>query len=271
MILAEKDRKSEEDALEKMTKMRHAIETVDLNIYYGDHHVIKGVNLAIPEKVVFAIMGPSGCGKSTMLRAFNRLLELNESTRIEGDVRVFGKSIFKMNPIEVRRTVGMVFQHPNPFPHMSIYDNVALGLKLNKLVKDRKELDKIVEWALRKAALWDEVENKLHKPASALSGGQQQRLCIARVVAMKPKVILMDEPTSNLDPISTKKIEELIYELKKELTVVIVTHSPAQAARVSDYVAFLYLGRLVEVGSTVDMFENPKEKLTEEYLTGRMG
>ena len=269
MILTEKDRELE--SVKEITTERPAIKTENLHIYYGKHHVIKGVNLTIPEKVVFAIMGPSGCGKSTMLRAFNRLLELNENARVEGNIKVFGKSIYKMNPIEVRRTVGMVFQHPNPFPHMSIYDNVAIGLKLNKLVKSKKELNEIVEWALKKAALWDEVKDKLNKPASALSGGQQQRLCIARVVAMKPKVMLMDEPTSNLDPISTKKIEELIYELKDELTIVIVTHSPAQAARVSDYVAFLYLGELVEVGSTIDIFENPKKKLTEEYLTGRMG
>ncbi len=269
MILTEKDRELE--SVKEVTTERYAIKTENLHIYYGKHHVIKGVNLTIPEKVVFAIMGPSGCGKSTMLRAFNRLLELNENAKVEGDIKVFGKSIYKMNPIEVRRTVGMVFQHPNPFPHMSIYDNVAIGLKLNKLVKSKKELNEIVEWALKKAALWDEVKDKLNKPASALSGGQQQRLCIARVVAMKPKVMLMDEPTSNLDPISTKKIEELIYELKDELTIVIVTHSPAQAARVSDYVAFLYLGELVEVGSTIDIFENPKKKLTEEYLTGRMG
>ena len=165
----------------------------------------------------------------------------------------------------------MVFQIPNPFPHMSIYDNVALGLKLNRLVRSKKELDEIVEWALKKSALWDEVKDRLHEPASSLSGGQQQRLCIARAVALKPKVLLMDEPTANLDPISTRKIEELIYELKNELTIVIVTHSPAQAARVSDYVAFLYLGKLVEVGKTAEVFENPKERLTEEYLTGRMG
>jgi phosphate transport system ATP-binding protein len=258
---------------EKNTEIakKYAVETHNLHIYYGEHHVIQGINLLIPEKIVFAIMGPSGCGKSTLLRAFNRLLELNEKARVEGDIKIFGKSIYKMNPIEVRRTVGIVFQHPNPFPHMSIYDNVALGLRMNKLVKSKKELDETVKWALRKAALWEEVKNKLDKPASALSGGQQQRLCIARVVAMKPKVMLMDEPTSNLDPISTKKIEELIYELKNELTIVIVTHSPAQAARVSDYVAFLYLGKLIEVGTTIDIFENPKEKLTEEYLTGRMG
>ncbi len=248
-----------------------ALETVDLHIFYGRHHVIKGVNLQVPEKVCFAIMGPSGCGKSTMLRAFNRLLELNENARVEGDIKVFGKSVFQMNAIEVRRIVGMVFQHPNPFPHMSIFDNVALGLKLNKLVKSKKELEERVRWALEKAALWDEVKDKLDEPASALSGGQQQRLCIARAIAMKPKILLMDEPTSNLDPISTRKIEELIFELKRELTIIIVTHSPAQAARVSDYVAFLYLGKLIEVGETVQIFENPKESLTEEYLTGRMG
>ena len=249
----------------------NAIETVNLHIYYGDNHIIKGINLEIPEKVVFAIMGPSGCGKSTLLRAFNRLLELNENARIEGDIKVFGKSIFSMDPIKVRRMVGMVFQIPNPFPHMSIYDNVAIGLKLNKLVKSKEELDKRVKWALKKAALWDEVKDRLDDPASSLSGGQQQRLCIARAIALKPKVLLMDEPTANLDPISTRKIEELIYELKKELTIVIVTHSPAQAARVSDYVSFLYLGRVIEVGRTAEVFENPKEKLTEEYLTGRMG
>jgi len=269
VILTEKDK--EKERVKDMAVKKYAIQTENLHIHYGTHHVIKGVSLSIPEKVVFAIMGPSGCGKSTMLRAFNRLLELNENARVEGDIKIFGKSIYKMNPIEVRRTVGMVFQHPNPFPHMSIFDNVALGLKLNKLVKSKKELNDIVEWALKKAALWEEVKDKLDKPASALSGGQQQRLCIARVVAMKPKVMLMDEPTSNLDPISTKKIEELIYELKNELTIVIVTHSPAQAARVSDYVAFLYLGELVEVGNTIEIFENPKKKLTEEYLTGRMG
>jgi phosphate transport system ATP-binding protein len=249
----------------------NAIETENLHIYYGENHVIKGIDLKIPENVVFAIMGPSGCGKSTLLRSFNRLLELNENARIEGDIRIFGKSVFEMNPIEVRRMVGMVFQIPNPFPHMSIYDNVALGLRLNRLVRSKNELDEIVEWALKKSALWDEVKDRLNEPASSLSGGQQQRLCIARAVALKPKVLLMDEPTANLDPISTRKIEELIYELKNELTIVIVTHSPAQAARVSDYVAFLYLGRLVEVGKTAEVFENPKERLTEEYLTGRMG
>ena len=249
----------------------NAIETVNLRIWYGNNEVIKGINLAIPENVCFAIMGPSGCGKSTLLRSFNRLLELNEIARVEGDVRLFGRSVYEMDAVEVRRQIGMVFQIPNPFPHLSIYDNVALGVKYNRLVKSKKELDKIVEWALKKAALWDEVKDRLKDKASQLSGGQMQRLCIARALAMKPKVLLMDEPTANLDPISTRKIEELIYDLKNELTIVIVTHSPAQAARVSDYVAFLYMGKLVEVGKTEEVFENPKEKLTEEYLTGRMG
>lgn len=249
----------------------NAIETENLHIHYGDNHVIKGISLKIPENVVFAIMGPSGCGKSTLLRAINRLLELNENAKVEGDIKLFGRSIFEMNPIEVRRQIGMVFQHPNPFPHMSIYNNVALGVNLNNLVKSRRELTEIVEWALKKAALWDEVKDKLNDLASALSGGQQQRLCIARALAIKPKVLLMDEPTANLDPVATEKIEDLIYELKRDYTIIIVTHSPSQAARVADYVAFLYLGKLVEVGRVEQVFENPREELTERYLTGRIG
>ena len=248
-----------------------AIETVNLTIYYGRKCVVRNVNLKIPENVVFAIMGPSGCGKSTLLRSFNRLLELNPNARVEGDVKLYGKSVYDMNPIEVRRRIGMVFQQPNPFPHMSVFDNVALGLKLNGLVKSKKELHEIVEWALKKAALWDEVKDRLRDPASALSGGQQQRLCIARALAMKPEVLLMDEPTANLDPVATEKIEDLIYELKEDYTIVIVTHSPSQAARVSDYVAFLYLGELVEVGKTEKVFEKPENELTERYLTGRIG
>ncbi len=248
-----------------------AIETVNLTIYYGRKCVVRNVNLKIPENVVFAIMGPSGCGKSTLLRSFNRLLELNPNARVEGDVKLYGKSVYEMNPIEVRRRIGMVFQQPNPFPHMSVFDNIALGLKLNGLVRSKKELREIVEWALKKAALWDEVRDRLRDPASALSGGQQQRLCIARALAMKPEVLLMDEPTANLDPVATEKIEDLIYELKEDYTIVIVTHSPSQAARVSDYVAFLYLGELVEVGRTERVFEKPENELTERYLTGRIG
>ncbi len=249
----------------------NAIETENLKVWYGDKLVIKGVNLEIPEKTVFAIMGPSGCGKSTLLRAFNRLLELNEIARVEGDVKLYGKSVYEMDEVVVRRKIGMVFQIPNPFPHMSIYDNIALGVRYNKIAKNRKEIDRIVEWSLKKAALWEEVKDRLKDKASNLSGGQMQRLCIARALALRPEVLLMDEPTANLDPVSAKKIEELIFELKKELTIVIVTHSPAQAARVSDYVAFLYLGELVEVGRTEEIFEKPKNELTEKYLTGRMG
>ncbi|ALM76098.1 phosphate ABC transporter ATP-binding protein [Thermococcus barophilus] len=250
-----------------------AIETLNLKIWYDNNMVIKGVNLKIPKNVVFALMGPSGCGKSTMLRAFNRLLDLKDNARVEGEVRLFGKNIYDedVDPIEVRKNVGMVFQYPNPFPHLTIYDNVAIGVKLNRLVSSKEELDKRVEWALKKAALWDEVKDRLKDYPSQLSGGQKQRLVIARALAMKPKVILMDEPTANIDPVGTKKIEELLFELKKDYTIVLVTHSPAQAARVSDYVAFLYLGEIVEVGPTRKIFENPEHELTERYVTGALG
>lgn len=252
--------------------MNHAIETKNLNVYYGPNHVIKGVDLQIPEKGVFALMGPSGCGKSTMLRTFNRLIELNESARVEGEVRLFGRNIYSpdVDPIEVRRQVGMVFQYPNPFPHLTIYENVALGLKLNNLLP-KEEIPKRVEWALKKAALWDEVKDRLDDYPSNLSGGQRQRLVIARALAMRPRILLMDEPTANIDPVGTAKIEELLFELKEEYTIVLVTHSPAQAARVSDWVAFLYLGKLIEVGPTRKVFENPEHELTEKYVTGALG
>jgi len=250
-----------------------ALETKDLKVYYGNNMVIKGVNLKVPKNVIFALMGPSGCGKSTMLRTFNRLLELNSEARVEGEVRIFGRNIYApdVDPIKVRREVGMVFQYPNPFPHLTIYDNVAIGLRLNRLVRSKEELDKRVEWALKKAALWDEVKDRLDDYPSNLSGGQRQRLVIARTLAMKPKILLMDEPTANIDPVGTKKIEELLFELKKEYTIILVTHSPAQAARVSDYVAFLYLGELIEVGPTRKVFENPEHELTEQYVTGALG
>lgn len=247
----------------------NAIEIRNLNIYYGKNHVIKSVNLNIPEKVVFAIMGPSGCGKSTLLRAINRLLELQNDVRIEGDIKLHGESVFSMNPIDVRRRIGMVFQHVNPFPHLTIYENVAIGLKLNGF--DKSKLKERVRWALERATLWEEVKDRLDDFPANLSGGQQQRLCIARAIALKPEVLLMDEPTANLDPIATEKIEDLIYELKKEYTVVIVTHSPSQAARISDYVAFLYMGELIEVGETERVFEKPRKELTERYLTGGIG
>ncbi len=249
----------------------NAIETINLNVYYGEKHVIKNITMSIPKNVVFTIMGPSGCGKSTLLRSFNRLLELNETARITGDIKLFGESIFDMDPRELRKRVGMVFQQPNPFPHLSIYDNVAIGPKLNKLVESKEELDKLVEWALRKAALWDEVKDRLSDPATKLSGGQQQRLCIARALAIKPEVLLLDEPTSALDPVSTAKIESLLIELKKSYTIVLVTHNMQQAARVGDYTAFILDGELIEVGETSQIFENPRDKRTEEYITGRFG
>ncbi|ASI99704.1 phosphate ABC transporter ATP-binding protein [Thermococcus celer Vu 13 = JCM 8558] len=251
----------------------HAIETRNLRVWYGDNEVIKGVNLQVPPNGVFALMGPSGCGKSTMLRTFNRLLELNDDARVEGEVLLFGKNVYDpdVDPVEIRKGIGIVFQYPNPFPHLTIYDNVALGLKLNRLVDSKEELDERVEWALRKAALWDEVKDRLDDYPSDLSGGQRQRLVIARALAMRPKVILMDEPTANIDPVGTQKIEELLFELKSDHTIVLVTHSPAQAARVSDYVAFLYLGELIEVGPTRKVFENPEHELTEKYVTGALG
>lgn len=246
------------------------MEIEGVKISYGNLEVLKGVDLSIPERICFAIMGPSGCGKSTLLKAINRLIELNDNVKIRGEIKLFGQSIFKMDLTRLRREVGMVFQHPNPFPHMSIYDNIAFAVKCNRIAKG-KEIDKVVEWALKKAVLWDEVKDRLKNKANQLSGGQMQRLCIARALALKPKVLLMDEPTANLDPIAASKIEDLIQELKREYTIVIVTHSPAQAARIADQVAFLYLGKVVEVGDVNEIFEKPKNELTEKYVTGRIG
>lgn len=251
----------------------NAVETKNLHVYYGNNHVIKDVSLEIPEKCVFALMGPSGCGKSTFLRTLNRIIELREEAKVEGEVRIYGKNIYSkdVDPIEIRKNVGMVFQEPNPFPHLTIYDNVALGVKLNKLVSSKEELDKRVEWALKKASLWDEVKDRLGDYPSNLSGGQRQRLVIARALAMKPRIILMDEPTANIDPVGTARVEELLFELKKDYTIILVTHSPHQAARVSDYVGFLYLGELIETGPTKKVFENPEHELTEKYVTGVLG
>jgi len=251
----------------------YAIETEKLSIYYGRRRVVEDVDLKIPRNKVFAIMGPSGSGKSTLLRSFNRLLDLYPEARVEGRVRVLGADIYApdVDPTVVRRVVGMVFQIPNPFPHLSIYDNVAIGPKLHGMCKSRKELDELVRWALEKAGLWDQVKDRLREPASKLSGGQKQRLCIARALALKPKILLMDEPTANLDPVSTTKIEELIVELKRELTIVIVTHSPRQAARIADYVAFMYMGKIIEVGPADEIITSPRHPLTEKYLTGVVG
>ncbi len=240
-----------------------------LNFWYGEQQVLFDINLKIKEKKVTAIIGPSGCGKSTLLRTLNRMHELVPGARAEGKVLLEGEDIFQMDATELRRRVGMVFQKPNPFP-MSIFDNVAFGLRVNG-VKNRAELEERVERALRDAALWDEVKDKLKKSALELSGGQQQRLCIARALAVEPEVLLFDEPTSALDPIATAKIEELIRELAEKVTVVIVTHNMQQAARVSHYTAFLYMGKLIEFGPTDRLFTVPKEKLTEEYITGKFG
>jgi len=245
----------------------------DLRIRIGGREIVKGISLEVPRNTVFAIMGPSGSGKSTLLRAINRLLDLYEDVRIEGKIYVNGLDVYSptTDPLEVRRIVGMVFQIPNPLPHLSIYENVALGPKMNRIARNKKELDEIVRWALERAYLWDEVKDRLHIPAAKLSGGQQQRLCIARALAMKPKLLLMDEPTSNLDPVATSKIEELMIELKKDITIVLVTHNPYQAARVSDYVTFIYDGRVIETGRTGEVFTRPRHELTEKYITGRMG
>lgn len=243
----------------------------NMNLYYGDFHALKNINMNIEEKEITALIGPSGCGKSTLLKSLNRMNDLIEECRIEGDILLDGKDIYKDN-IDVnvlRKRVGMVFQRPNPFP-MSIYDNIAYGPRTHG-IKSKSKLDEIVEKSLRQAAIWDEVKNKLKQNALRISGGQQQRICIARALAVEPEVLLMDEPTSALDPISTSKIEDLIQELKKDYTIVIVTHNMQQAARVSDKTAFLLSGELIEFGKTEDIFTVPKDKRTEDYITGRFG
>jgi len=240
-----------------------------LNAYFGKTHALKDVALSVPEHQVLAIIGPSGCGKSTFLRSLNRMHEVAGGT-MTGRISLDGEDILTYDPVVLRRRVGMVFQKANPFPTMSIFDNVAAGLKLNG-IRNRKLLAEVVERSLQQAALWDEVKDSLGKSGVSLSGGQQQRLCIARTLAVEPEVVLMDEPASALDPISTAKIEELIYELKGRYTIAIVTHNMQQAARVSDFTAFFYLGELIEVGETKKMFTTPEKKQTEDYITGRFG
>lgn len=253
--------------------MDPAVYVRDLWVSIGGREILRGVNLEVPRNVVFAIMGPSGSGKSTLLKALNRLLDLYDGVSVRGRVVVEGVDVYdrRTDPSMVRRLVGMVFQIPNPIPNMSIYDNVALGPRINRLVGSRRELDELVRWALEKAYLWDEVKDRLHMPASRLSGGQQQRLCIARALAMRPRVLLMDEPTSNLDAVATSEVERLVVELKRDVTVLLVTHNSFQASRVSDYVAFMYDGRIIEVGPTGQVFTRPANKLTERYITGRFG
>ena len=254
-----------------LAKENICITVRNFNLYYGDKQALKEVTMDIPEKRVTAFIGPSGCGKSTLLRCFNRMNDLIESVLIEGEIALHGENINekKVNVAELRRRVGIVFQKPNPFPK-SIYENVAYGLRIQG-IKSRRILDSVVEKSLRGAALWDEVADRLDDNALGLSGGQQQRLVIARAIAIEPEVLLLDEPASALDPISTLKIEELIYELKSKYTIVIVTHNMQQAARVSDYTAYMYLGELIEYSDTNTLFTNPKKKMTEDYITGRYG
>lgn len=243
----------------------------DLSVAYDKNVAVKNVSLGIKKNSVTAIMGPSGCGKSTLLRTLNRMHELYENIHTTGSVFLDGEDIFKMSPIKLRRKTGMVFQRPNPFPTMSIYENVIAGYLLNGIKQKKQERDEIVERSLRNVALWDEVKNSLNKRGTFLSGGQQQRLCIARALAFNPEIILLDEPTSALDPVATSKIEELLVTLKEHYTIIMVTHNMSQAARISEYSLFMYLGELVEYGKTKNMFTNPQDKRTEEYLTGRFG
>jgi len=249
----------------------YIIETEDVNLWYDDNHALIDIDMQIQENKVTALIGPSGCGKSTLIRVFDRMNDIITGCRIEGKVFFKGKNIYDpdVDVIEIRKRIGMIFQKPNPFP-MSVYDNVAYGPIIHG-IRSRKDLDHIVRRSLESAALWDEVEERLDQSAIGLSGGQQQRLCIARALAIEPEVILMDEPTSALDPIATGKIEDLVTNLKKRYTVVIVTHNMQQAARISDYTGFMYLGRLIEFGETVQIFEKPSKELTENYITGRFG
>ena len=251
--------------------MSNIITVKDMNLWYGDHQALKNINIEIPEKSITALIGPSGCGKSTFLKTLNRMNDLIPNVKITGDIRYNGRDIFgkDVDVNSLRKEIGMVFQKPNPFP-MSIYDNVAYGPRTHGIT-NKAQLDEFVESALRDAAIWDEVKDRLKKNALGMSGGQQQRLCIARALAVQPKILLMDEPTSALDPISTSRIEELVMELKEKYTIVMVTHNMQQAVRVSDYTAFFLLGELVEFGKTDDIFSQPKDKRTEDYITGRFG
>lgn len=251
---------------------KYKVSIRNLDGWFGTKQILKNINLDIKPNVATAIIGPSGCGKTTLIRCLNRMHEMTPGATAKGsvvidDIDIYDKSV---DPVIIKRRVGMVFQKPNPFPTMSIYDNVAAGLKLNG-IKNKRLINDIVEESLRGAALWDEVKNELDKPGMGLSGGQQQRLCIARALAMQPEVLLMDEPTSALDPIASSKIEELIHELKKDLTIITVTHNMTQAARVSDYTAFMYLGELIEYGPTNQIFKNPQKELTERYISGKFG
>jgi len=255
-----------------MERSENRVEIIDFSLYYHRTKALEDITMGIPEKKVTAIIGPSGCGKSTLLRSINRMNEMIDGVRTEGEIRLDGEDIYPQNIdlVELRRKVGMVFQRPNPFPK-SIYENVAFGVRMGDNREARNRLDEIVERSLKEAAIWDEVKDRLNRSAMELSGGQQQRMCIARALAVEPEVILMDEPASALDPIATAKVEELIFRLKEKYTIVIVTHNMQQAARVSDHTAFLMLGKLVEYDRTDKIFTSPANKTTEEYITGRFG
>jgi phosphate transport system ATP-binding protein len=254
------------------SQLGYKVSVKSLNSWFGEKQALKDINFSVKENTITSLIGPSGCGKTTLIRCLNRMNEMTTSATVKGSVYLDDVDIYdtRVDPVTIKRRIGMVFQKPNPFPTMSIYDNVAAGLKLNG-VKDKKLIGEIVEDSLKSAVLWDEVKDELGKPGSSLSGGQQQRLCIARALAMQPEVLLMDEPTSALDPIASSKIEELINDLKKDLTIIIVTHNMQQAARVSDYTAFMYLGEMVEYGPTKRIFENPTKELTERYISGKFG
>ena len=243
----------------------------NFNAFFGENHILKNINLDIDKNSVWAIMGPSGCGKTTFIRCINRMHELTPNATAEGSMQLNGEEVYEMNPVLLRRKVGMVFQRPNPFPTMSIYDNVIAGYILNGIKLNKQQKDDIVETSLRRAALWMEVRSTLHKKGTFLSGGQQQRLCIARALSMNPEMLLLDEATSALDPVSTAKIEELIHELKAQYTILMVTHNMQQAARVSDKTAFFYLGELIEANNTKTIFTNPKHEKTQDYIRGHFG
>jgi len=251
---------------------RSKVSIKELNAWFGSKQALKSINLEIEENAATAFMGPSGCGKTTLIRCLNRMHEMTPGAKAKGQVILDGIDIYdkSIDPVIIKRRIGMVFQKPNPFPTMSIFDNVAAGLKLNG-VKDKKLIKEIVEESLEGAGLWEEVKNELDKPGMGLSGGQQQRLCIARALAMQPEVLLMDEPTSALDPIASSKIEELVHQLKKHLTIIIVTHNMQQAARVADQAAFMYLGEMIEYGKTLQIFQYPKQELTEKFVSGKFG
>jgi phosphate transport system ATP-binding protein len=266
------DRQTESEQVQEKQQQVHKVSIRNLEAWFGSKQALKNINLDVEQKTATAVIGPSGCGKTTLIKCLNRMHEMTPGAKAKGQVIIDGMDIYARNidPVIIKRRIGMVFQKPNPFPTMSIYDNVVAGLKLNG-IRDKRLMDEIVKDSLEGAALWDEVKNELGKPGMGLSGGQQQRLCIARALAMQPEVLLMDEPTSALDPIASSKIEDLVHDLKKRFTVIIVTHNMQQAARVSDYTAFVYLGEVIEYSPTKKMFENPEKELTERYISGKFG